>query len=375
MDYTQTGNQDEKLNQPNPQTTTDTGRPQQPPVPPPTPQKRKRGGCLIALLIGLGLAGCGLAVLFVTGIIFSGFSALGTTSQSQRVKEIVVQPRPGTNAKIAIIDVKGVIRSAAGYRGADPAILRKQFQKAIKDPNVKAVVLDLNTPGGEVTASDEIYRGVKQIRKAGKPVIGCMRSVCASGGYYVASACDYLVANRVTLTGSIGVVFPHFTYRELLDKIGIQQSSYTSGKMKDMFSGGVTRSETEQQLIDTYMQKLVKQTFERFLQVVAEGRSEYDSMAELKKATFSDGRVILGETALNYGLVDQLGYLEHAVEKARKMGNASNAKAVRYQESFSLTEMFLAKTTQQSIKIEGLPKVMPTLNPHNLYYLMPTLTE
>lgn len=349
-------------------------------APPPPPSSRPRrqkshSGCLIALAITVILAICGLAVLMVGGVIFSAFGSLGTPSTGPRIQEQVVQAIPGATKKIVIIDVKGIIRSDAGYRGADPHLLSKQISKAIEDSKVQAVVLDLNTPGGEVTASDEIHQAVQQLCKTGKPVIGCMRSVCASGGYYIASACDHLVANRITLTGSIGVIFPHFTYRELLDKIGVQQTPYTSGKLKDMFSGGVERSESEQQLVDMRMQQLVDETFARFLHVVAQGRKEYASVAELKNAPFTDGRVLLGETALEYGLVDQLGYMKHAIEKARELADAYDTNIVRYRESISLTELLLMKTGEQHIKVEGLPKVMPTLNPHNLYYLMQPLGE
>lgn len=346
-----------------------------PPPPPPRPrrQNKNRSGCLIALAVTIVLAICGLAVLMVGGVIFSAFGSLGTSSTGPRIQEQVVEAVPGATKKIVIIDIQGIIRSDAGYRGADPRLLSKQITKAIEDSKVQAVVLDLNTPGGEVTASDEIHQAVQQLRKAGKPVVGCMRSVCASGGYYIASACDHLVANRITLTGSIGVIFPHFTYRELLDKIGIQQTPYTSGKLKDMFSGGAERSESEQQLVDMRMQKLVDKTFTRFLQVVAQGRKEYGSVAELKNAPFSDGRVLLGEDALDHGLVDQLGYMKHAIEKARELAAAYNTNIVRYRESISLTELLLMKTGEQRIKVEGLPEVMPTLNPHNVYYLMPPL--
>ena len=356
----------------------DTGSPKAPPPPPLRPRRAKRSGCIVAVVIAGMLVAGGLAALFVFGLFVSGMAALGLggTGGMPQIHEEVVEPWPDVQDKIVIIDITGIIQSGIGFRGADPYILRQQFRKAIDDPHVRAVILNLNTPGGEVTASDEIHRAVKEMQRRGnKPVVGCMRSVCASGGYYIAAACDYLVANRVSLTGSIGVIFPHFAYHELFDKVGIRQSDYASGKMKDMFSGGIEHSEAEQLLIDSLMQDMVSQTFDRFLEVIAEGRDAYNSIEDLRSKKFTDGRVILGADAKDYGLVDELGYMDHAIRQARKLAKAPKTKVVRYRRPPSIADLLSAKSGEQRIKIEGLPQVAPDLKPYNMYYLMLPLGE
>ena len=336
---------------------------------------RKKLGCLgiigLVVVIG-GLCMLGLfIVMMALGLLLPG----GTAIKSGRIAEKTVESqRGGGKGKIAVISVKGIIHTDSGLDNASVKTVTAQLDKAIGDRTVKAVVLDMNTPGGGVTASDEIYHAVKKVKKNNVPVVTCMRSVCASGGYYIAAASDHIVASPTTMTGSIGVLIPQLDYTELLDKVGVQQRSFTSGEMKNMFSGGVERSPEEKKKRQQYIQGLVDQTFQRFLQVIVRGRSQYETVQDIKNAPFADGRILLAEDAKKQGLVDNLGYFEDAVKKARTLSNAPKADVIRYKKPLGLSDLLRTLMMKQDIKIEA--RLMPAvteLSPYKFYYLMPSV--
>jgi protease-4 len=271
-------------------------------------KRGKRGfGCLAAICLAVLLAA------LILGFMLAGFSGalremggLSTGSKAEKVHEEMVKREVGVEDKVAIIDIKGVILANSPMDGADANVLRTQLKHAADDPHVVAVVLDLDTPGGEITASDEIYRAVVGVRDAGKPVVACMRSVCASGGYYVAAAADHIIANSLTITGSIGVIIPHFRYSEMLAKIGVEVAPYKSGALKDMLSGATEREAGEQQMVDAYVQSLVDSSFYQFARVVANGRQAYETADDvlnsqiakcrpLPQGAVADGDALLAE--------------------------------------------------------------------------------
>jgi len=354
-----------------------------PPPPPPTARrarsKSRRSGFLTGCIIVLVIAGlAGLAIMILAGTAAGLAGAVGRRDRApfERIVEVPLVIEEGVSEKIAIIDVTGIIMSNVGYDGADANLIRTHLRHALEDPEVMAVVLDLDTPGGEITASDEIYQAVRQTADR-KPVVACMRSVCASGGYYVAAGCDRIFANPMTLTGSIGVVVPQLVYHELLRKVGVKLQPYTSGALKDMLSGGVEREESEQQLIDAKIQELVNTSFARFAQVVAEGRDAYDSADAVMNAQFGDGRVMLGVQAHDYGLVDQLGYFDDAVKYAIAQAGLRRANVIRYRRAFRLSDIFMALSSDPpQLRLDtGLPREWSCLRPKNLYYLMPDLIQ
>ncbi len=338
-------------------------------------QKKRGSGCVIALVV-IGLIGVALVVLIMAGGLLKGIGggALRRQGPQARVIEELILMQPHVTDKIAVIDVKGVILGNVGLDGADAGIIRVHLRRALEDPEVVAIVLDLDTPGGEVTASDEIWKAVQEVKAEGKPVVACMRSVCASGGYYIAAAADYIVANGVTLTGSIGVMIPHFTYRDFLEKVGVSITPYKSGALKDMLSGAVERPESQELYIDQYMQELVDTTFMRFAAVVAEGRAGYDTAEEVKNAPFGDARIMLGHQALDYGLVDQLGYFDDALAKARELAGVSTANVVRYRKPFGLADILFSMESKSRVEVK-LPDQFAYLTSRNLYYLMPELSR
>jgi protease-4 len=363
-------------------------RPIPPPVPPvntapycpllhwqannPPPKKRfLRTGCLLLLAV------FALAFFFVMGSItlfFQALDQLDFSSGSSMLKSgpriLTETLRPGSGHQcIAVINVNGLITSADLYQAASARRICNELRYAREDEQVAAIIIDMNTPGGEVTASDEILNELRQCRAAGKPVITCMRALGASGGYFVASGSDWIIANRHTFTGSIGVIMSSMNYSELLDKIGVQSEIYRSGDMKDMLTGRRPRSEAEK----IYVQELIQQSFLAFAQVVAEGRSQIFPDAEaVMAASFADGRVLTGDSALQAGLIDQLGYFDDAIAKAIELSGATDPSVLSYSQRASVFDLLLSMKLPGSFDLRQLvPHRAPSIESGKPYFLAP----
>ena len=190
---------------------------------------------------------------------------------------------------------------------------------------MKAVILRLDTPGGEVTASDIIYHEVLRFKeRTGRPVVGLMMSVAASGGYYIASACDVIVAHPSSLTGSIGVISIFPSLESLMSKVGVKVNVIKSGPSKD--SGSPFREMTEEDR--KLFQVIIDEYYEGFLEVVARGRKGKVPAADLR--TIADGRIYTAPQALKLGLIDAIGYFDDAFGKAKDLASLKSAKLVSY---------------------------------------------
>ncbi len=209
--------------------------------------------------------------------------------------------------KILILDISGLISSSlnTGTFSKEGDILSRVYyrlKKASEDKMVKAVILRLDTPGGEVTASDILYNEILNFKeKTGKPVLGLMMGLAASGGYYIASACDYIIAHPSTITGSIGVISIFPNLEDLFAKIGIKVNVIKSGKMKD--SGSTFRDLTTEE--KKIFQDIVDELYQNFLDVVYQKRKNSLSLEELKK--IADGRVYTARQAYELKLIDEIG--------------------------------------------------------------------
>jgi protease IV len=213
----------------------------------------------------------------------------------------------GSN-QVAVIDLEGVIYDS------------KEFTDELKElggsSGVRAVVVRINSPGGGVAASQEMYQALRKFRlQSKKKVVVSMSSVAASGGYYVACAADRIFANPGTVTGSIGVIAEWYNYAELLKWAKLQEIVFKSGDFKD--TGSPTRPLTEPERV--YFQNLIHNMYGQFVRDVAAGRK----MSEASVYKLADGRVYTGLEAKDNGLVDELGTLEDAVAAAGKMANIS----------------------------------------------------
>lgn len=325
----------------------------------------KKSGCAIVVLF---LALC--ASIFVNGLLLLGMSArsvkpaLAAATPARSFQEQVV--RPGSDGKVVVIPLEGVI--GFGVEGAlgesMVADLKAALEQAGNDPDVKAVVMSVDSPGGEVTASDVIYHAIRQLARR-KPVVYYMNSIGASGAYYAACGASWVMCNETTFTGSIGVIISTLNYRELFGKVGLQSVVFKSGKFKDMLNGARELSPEE----SAYVQGLVMQSYDKFVGIVAKSR-KLDEKA-LREGV-ADGRILSGVDAKQAKLVDQLGYIEDAYMKARSLGEAPNAEVVLYKRSFSLSNLFqlFGESSRAAKKIEiDVLKGMTTLQPGRVYLL------
>ncbi|MEK6570541.1 MAG: signal peptide peptidase SppA [Bacteroidota bacterium] len=242
----------------------------------------------------LGILGA-LAVLFVFVFVVSFLLFVGTTRDDGFISAI--------GDKIAVVELKEVISSSER--------VVYQLKKHRENSSVKAIVLRVDSPGGAVVPSQEMYEEVRKTREAGKPIIVTMGSVAASGGYYVSCGATKIVANRGTLTGSIGVISQFLQLEELMSKIGIASTTVKTGKFKD--SGSPFRKFSEEDR--KYWEGLIKDTYNQFLSVVVRERQ----IPHERLLSIADGRVFTGEQALQLGLVDTLGTYEDAIRIAADM--------------------------------------------------------
>ncbi len=228
----------------------------------------------------------------------------------------VVKPSVGLIEVSGAISDSGASTLLGGTSGGARQFIR-QTEAARKDPQIKAVVIRINSPGGAASASQEMYEAVMRLRKE-KPVIGSMGDVAASGGYYTAAACDKIYANRATTTGSIGVITSLLNYQELFAKIGLDQATIKSGKFKDAGNPARPLTPEERQLF----QQLINNLYNQFVNDVVDGRKEATkgTLTREKLLKLADGRVYTGEQAVKNGLIDENGDLYTAVSFAKQKG-------------------------------------------------------
>lgn len=238
--------------------------------------------------------------------------------------------------KIAVVEIRGLITQSSG--------IIEELHQYDEDEGVKAIILRIDSPGGGVGPSQEIYREVQKIKLSQKKkVITSMGSVAASGGYYIASASDLIVANPGTITGSIGVLMEFTNIEELFRKIGIKGVVLKSGEHKDIGSPFREMTPEEKKL----MQSVIDNVHQQFIQAVADGRR----MDRTKVAQIADGRILTGEQAKQLGLVDQLGNLQDAIDAAARMVGIEGKPSVLYpKKRFSILELLMEGITESILK-------------------------
>ncbi len=205
--------------------------------------------------------------------------------------------------KVALVKLEGLLITA------EPVV--EELNDYAEDSSVKAIVLRIDSPGGGVVVSQEIYNAVKNARKEGKKVVASMGTVAASGGYYVAAAADRIVANPGTLTGSIGVKMEFANIEKLLEKIGVRGMVVKAGEYKDVGSPFREMSAQEKKIL----QDVIDDVHSQFIKAVAEGRN----MQEAEVRAIADGRIFTGRQALDLKLVDQLGDLADSIKIAGEL--------------------------------------------------------
>ncbi|NOY68723.1 MAG: signal peptide peptidase SppA [Deltaproteobacteria bacterium] len=273
--------------------------------------------------------------LFAAAILFIALFSSGCVSPRVNLFSRVPEPfkeqvMSGTGpGKILVIPVSGIIsdspkRDMFQTRPGMVQDIVAQLDLAAKDPEIKAVLLKINSPGGTVTASDILYHEIMTFKeKTGDKVVAMMMNVAASGGYYIALPADYIMAHPTTVTGSVGVIFMRPRVVGLMSKIGVGLEVNTSGKNKDMGSPFRPATEDEKKLFQNLTDKMGK----RFISLVEKRRRlDPDQLEEVATA-----RIYLAADAVSCGLVDRVGYIDDAVAKAKDLaGLPEQAQVVVY---------------------------------------------
>jgi len=317
--------------------------------------------------VALGLIG--LAVVSVVLLVVLGSTGGVAGGAAPVVYEEEYVSGEGSN-KVAVIPVQGAIASAdSSLGGAQPTVtpegLADALAQAADDTGVRAVVLEVNSPGGGVTASDEMHQSIVDFKKnTDKPVVVSMGDTAASGGYYISTAADEIVANETTLTGSLGVIFQLNNFEELADKYGYKQVVIKSGEFKDI--GNAFRQITPEER--EIFQSLVDESYAEFVDVISSGRG----IPEDRVREIADGRIYSGQRAKELGLVDSFGGLDEASAEARELANAGQATVVRYIQAPTFTDTLLSGLSPQPTEAERLVEESGlTLEPKPYYLYLP----
>jgi len=283
-------------------------------------------GCLVTTLVVfffLGLSGIVLALL-----------GKGSFFSSQE--------------RVGVVEIKGLL--------ADSRTAIKQLDRYRNDDSIKAIVLRINSPGGAVGPAQEILREVEKIRTK-KKIVASLGTVAASGGYYIASGANLIMANRGTITGSIGVIMQFTNAEGLTKKIGLDFFNLKAGRYKDVGSPFRTMSPEDK----AYLQGFLDNIYQQFISDVAHNRKI--PVAKLK--TLAEGRIYTGEEAKQAGLVDEFGNLPDAIERAGRLGGIKGKVKAVYaeKEGFSLLRLLLGQETEESLSNLSLPYPEPAFLP------------
>jgi protease-4 len=325
-------------------------------------------GSLLCLLF---VGGCGMPSLLITPV-----------SNSNALTEEVVQPGKGFfQSKVAIIEVEGVLANARTGGLLKPtenslSLFTQQLNEAAHDPDVKAVVLRVNSPGGTVSCADAMYQLVQRFKKkTGKPVVASIQEIGASGAFYVSCAADKIYAQPTSLVGSIGVIFEGMDFVGTLDKLGIHSYDIKSGSLKDMGSPFKSLEPREQAI----MQAMIEEYFAGFIGVVRDNRpvneKPADHLSDYDKDTYAgifSGRVFSGKEALSLGLIDDTGLLEDAIGAAKKLADVPDAQVIMYRRPYGYGGSIYAESTSPAPKSDVTHLELPGSDeflPGGFYYL------
>ena len=325
------------------------------PIPPrglpfPPPQRiviEQPGGAVLRVVRWLGWAGLLICIPIIVGQTMAYSSYFDTTGniieRHHSLNKVAVN-------KVAIIDLSGTIVSGDGF-------VKRQIDRIRQDKNVKAVILRVNSPGGTITGSDYIYHHLKKLKEDRRiPLVVSMGSMAASGGYYVAMAVgdqeDCIFAEPTTATGSIGVIIPHYDLSGLLAKHDIKNDSISSHPRKQMLSMTKPMSDEDRQIVQGY----VDESFNRFKEIIKQGRPMFrDDDAALEQ--LATGQVFMALQAKENRLIDKIGFIEDAIERAIELAGLKpeNARVIGYKRPPSVWDIAsLAHAKSQGFDLSTL---------------------
>ena len=291
-------------------------------------------------------------MLFLTLI---GMAFLVTLRQEKKFIEEVIQDGP-RSARIAVVSVRGVIddQQATDFYW--------QMKTAKEDRSVKGLIVRVDSPGGTLSGSDQIHNDILKYRsEKAKPVVAFMQGVAASGGYYSSVACEKIIAEPTTITGSIGVIMGYLVLQQLLEeKLGIQPVIIKAGEKKDWPSS--FKKPTDEQL--QYLQsRIIDPAYNRFVKVVVDGRK---NLTEEDVRRLADGSIYWANEALKEKLIDDIGYLDDAIDKVKSLAGIEKAQVIEYRRPFSLSDILGAKANA-ALKIDK--KILYELSVPQVLYL------
>ncbi len=276
--------------------------------------------------------------------------------------------------KIAVLDVNGLIVNSHRFKlfgdSENPvSLLLEQLDQARRDRRVKALILRINSPGGGVTASHLMHDEIIRFKESGKPIIAVMMDLAASGGYFIACACDEIVAQPTTVTGSIGVIMQLFDAAGTMKLIGLSSEAITSGPRKD--SGSMLRELRPEER--EWFQTMVDDMYERFIEVVVAGRPNLD---EARIRELADGRVYTATQALESGLIDRIATLRETIERTKERIGAEKVRVVAYRRRFNHMPNYYARAhTPPQVNVFNIeiPSSLFSPAPRFLYLWAPGL--
>jgi len=278
----------------------------------------KRRSFLGRLLMG------GLIAALVIFVLSSMFTMAPGLGPRPTLNEAYIEGDHESANRIAVIPLSGLIFDYGGTFHGPVEVVTEGLRKASADDKVKAVIIEVNSPGGGITASDDLWQRIEKFKLGGKKVVVLMRDIAASGGYYVSAGADSIIAQPTTVTGSIGVIVGGINYKGLMDLVGVKDMSFKSGEVKDILSPKRDMTEEEKALV----QGIVKEMFGRFREVVRDGRKGKMTVEDFQSV--ADGRILTAKRAVAAHLVDQVGYLDDAIKEARQLAGIRASAVVRY---------------------------------------------
>ncbi len=289
----------------------------------------------------------GLLLLVLVAVLLSILELFSSPSPRSAVRQ--------TGDGIGLISIEGVITAGSGgFWGAGQGdYLLSELRRAGADP-IRALVVRINSPGGSAAASQELYRELQKVREKGKIVVVSMGDLAASGGYMVACAADYIMANPASLTGSIGVIIDATSYEGLYDLLGIEYEVIKSGQFKDILNPARSLTPEERALLGG----MIEDIFEQFVATVMEGRG----LEREKVLPYADGRLLTGRQALEAGLVDELGNLYDAIDRAARLASISGEPRLYH---YGVRQLFGFRLPGLQLDLKG---ILPLLARDSLFW-------
>src|SRR5699024_1766500 len=316
----------------------------------------------------------GAAVLFLVSIVIQVGSTMATSDFEKlfafgEFEETVIEEGSSLN-KIAVIPLDGIIMDTVGSPLVADKYDHQQFltmlDEAAEDEFVEGIILRVNTPGGGVVESAEIYDKVVTIQEEyEKPVYVSMGNMAASGGYYVAAPAEKIVAHDATVTGSIGVIMENMNYKELADKLGIDYNTIKSGAFKDMGSGVRDMTKEEREMLQT----MIDEFYDGFVEAIVNGRG----MSEDRIRELGDGRIYTGKQAKDVELIDELGTLDDTITLMKEDYDLGDVTVVEYGNPFNYFNRFMGGALQniagKETDLFGVSALLREMNAPRAMYL------